>query len=106
MSSNSKRKGEVDMSFKVGEVVWVPCAIQLGPFPDERLVTVETREGPISGFVKQVNLQTVEADPEHGQIKGTVMGTDDESIIVKLFCFVSIILSNNNVQAIGILNEI
>ena len=39
--------------FHAGDLVEVPCDIQAGPFPDEKLVTVETEDGRvISGFVK------------------------------------------------------
>ena len=72
------------MSYKVGDPVLVRCSIQSGPFPDERLVTVETAEGQISGFVKQSNLQPDSTDPEHGVLKGTVVSATDESITVKL----------------------
>jgi hypothetical protein len=71
------------MSYAVGELVGVACSIQLGPFPDERLVTVETETGRISGFVKQGNLKI--ENPDQGFVKGTVVETDDDSITVKLF---------------------
>jgi hypothetical protein len=72
------------MSFNIGELVGVACLIQLGPFPDERLVTVETKDGTISGFVKQINLKI--DDPGRGFVKGTVVeADDDDSITVKLF---------------------
>jgi hypothetical protein len=85
MSSNSEFKGEVDMTFKVGDLVGVPCAIQAGPFPDEKLVTVETSEGQISGFVKESSLQVDPGDPEHGRVTGAVVAATEESLTVKLF---------------------
>ena len=86
MSSKSASLGEVvDMSYKVGDSVLVSCSIQSGPFPDERLVTVETAEGQISGFVKQSNLQPDPSDSEHGFLRGTVVAAIDDSVTVKLF---------------------
>ena len=38
--------------FKKGQIVNIPCEIQPGAFPDERLITVHTDKGIISGFVK------------------------------------------------------
>jgi hypothetical protein len=35
-----------------GERVLVPTDVEAGAFPNERLVTVETQDGPISGFAK------------------------------------------------------
>jgi hypothetical protein len=85
MKAHSAPTGEVDMVFEVGETVGVRCSIQRGPFPDEWLVTVDTSEGQISGFVKQSNLKPDADDPEHGLVKGTVVEATDDSITVKLF---------------------
>ena len=80
---SSQLEMEKAMTFKRGELIGVPCSIQLGPFPDERLVTVETDAGIISGFVKEDNLET--SDGERGLVKGTVVDATDDSITVKLF---------------------
>lgn len=71
------------MTFREGELVAVPCVVQRGPFPDENLVMVETEEGTISGFVKQANLRI--GDGDHGFIKGTVVATEGDHVIVKLY---------------------
>jgi hypothetical protein len=42
---------------KVGKEIGILCNVQPGPFSDERLVTVETVEGPISGFVQESELK-------------------------------------------------
>jgi len=70
------------MTFSEGELVGVPCSIQLGPFPDECLVTVETEDGPLSGFVKRANLQT--SDEDRGLVKGIVVEAARDSITVRL----------------------
>ena len=75
---------EKEMTFKEGELVGVPCTIQLGPFPDEKLITVETEDGPLSGFVKQANLLVTD-DNSHGCVKGVVVESSTDSITVKLF---------------------
>jgi hypothetical protein len=85
MRAHSGATGEVDMTFNVGDLVGVPCAIQAGPFPDEKLVTVETSEGQISGFVKESSLQVDPNDPEHGRVKGSVVAATKEAILVRLF---------------------
>jgi hypothetical protein len=38
--------------FRERQEVWVLCDAQSEPFPDERLVTIKSTDGPISGFVK------------------------------------------------------
>ena len=40
----------------VGKEVRVPCKVQPGPFSQEHVVTIDTVDGPISGFVRQENL--------------------------------------------------
>lgn len=35
-----------------GETVLVPTSVKAGAFPGEKMVTVETPSGPISGFAK------------------------------------------------------
>lgn len=86
MKAHSALTGEVDMMFNVGDLVGVPCVIQAGPFPDEKLVTVETSDGPISGFVKESSIQIDNpVDPEHGHVKGTVVAATEETLTVKLF---------------------
>jgi hypothetical protein len=42
--------------FKPGEVVAVPATVQPGAFPGEHLVTVSTRSGPVSGFVRDQDI--------------------------------------------------
>jgi hypothetical protein len=42
---------------KVGDFIGVFCEVQPGPFSEERVVTIETVHGPISGFVRQENLR-------------------------------------------------
>ena len=45
---------------KVGDIIGVFCEVQPGPFSDERVLTIETVDGPISGFVRQENLRNTE----------------------------------------------
>jgi hypothetical protein len=39
------------MALEVGQEVWIRCKVQPGPFSEEPLVTVETVNGPVTGFV-------------------------------------------------------
>jgi hypothetical protein len=75
---------EKEMMFNEGERVGVPCTIQPGPFADEKLITVEAKDGPLSGFANQANL--LPADEQgHGFVKGIVVQSSTDSITVKLF---------------------
>lgn len=70
--------------FSEGDLIDVPCKIQKGPFPDEKLVTVKTDEGEISGFVKLDNL-TTDNNFQSGFVKGVVFSASADSITVQLY---------------------
>lgn len=42
---------------EVGDTIGVFCEVQPGPFSGERVVTIETVHGPISGFVRKESLE-------------------------------------------------
>jgi hypothetical protein len=45
------------MGINVGDIIGVGCQVQPGPFSEERVVTIETVHGPISGFVRENELR-------------------------------------------------
>ncbi|HEY8033226.1 MAG TPA: hypothetical protein VIF02_12840 [Methylocella sp.] len=47
------------MTFKIGDFIGVKCEVQPGPFSEELLVTIETTDGAISGFVRDTELRNV-----------------------------------------------
>ena len=47
------------MAFKVGDFVGIKCEVQPGPFSEERLVTIETIDGAVLGFVRETELRQV-----------------------------------------------
>ena len=57
------------MEFKAGDFVGVFCEVQPGPFGGEKLITVDTIEGPISGFIKEEELRQI---GERWQVRGKV----------------------------------
>jgi hypothetical protein len=71
-----------EVLFNEGELVGVPCTSQPGPFPDERLIAVETHDGLLSGFVKQDHLHVAD---DRVFVMGVVLEARDDSIAVKLF---------------------
>jgi hypothetical protein len=42
---------------EVGAVIGIQCTVQPGPFSDERLISFDTVDGPISGFVNEADLR-------------------------------------------------
>lgn len=47
------------MRVSIGESVAVPCEVSDGPFPGEKLVTIDTIDGPMSGFVDDTLIETL-----------------------------------------------
>ena len=39
----------------VGDVIGIQCDIRPGPFSGERMITFDTVDGPISGFVREAD---------------------------------------------------
>jgi hypothetical protein len=66
---------------EVGDVIGVQCRVQPGPFSEERLVSFDTVDGPISGFVREVNLKEVK-----GQwfVRAVVQGVRDDILEVRV----------------------
>lgn len=85
--SQGNHEEDLKLTFKNGELVGVPCFIQLGPFSEERLVEVDTEDGTICGFVQQDNLHMFsESDDSHrGYVKGAVVEQASRSILVRMF---------------------
>jgi hypothetical protein len=64
-----------------GMRIQIPCEVKPGPFSGERLITFETLDGPISGFVKETALK-----PNDGKwfIDGTVQSVEEDHLVVKV----------------------
>lgn len=65
------------MALQVGQQVWIPCKVQPGPFSDEPLVTVESIDGPVTGFV-----QSEELAADHTRVRGIVRGIEKDHVEV------------------------
>ena len=68
--------------FSVGQTVRIPCDVQRGAFPTEMLVTLETAEGPISGFVRAENVVGIKG--HDGFIHATVTDISSDTVTVIL----------------------
>jgi hypothetical protein len=67
------------MALAVGQLVWIRCKVQPGPFSEEPLVTIESIDGPISGFVLSEELKT---SAEGDSVRGVVRGVEAKFIEV------------------------
>lgn len=68
--------------FNVGEIVEIQCEVQAGAFPTEVLVTLDTVEGPISGFVRKEAIKRVKG--HEGYIRATVKDVSADTLTVVL----------------------
>jgi hypothetical protein len=67
-------------TFARGQAVEILCEVQPGPFPRELLVTFQSIEGPVSGFVGEDTLRRV--DGETGYLGAIVREVSDEALTV------------------------
>lgn len=66
---------------RVGDVIGIECRVQPGPFSEERLVSFDTIDGPVSGFVREANLKQVEGK---WLIRAIVQGIRDDVLEVRV----------------------
>jgi len=67
-------------SYTPNQSVLIRCEIQPGPFPTESLVTFQTADGPVSGFVRSEAVRKL-ADGE-GYISAVVKDASSETVTV------------------------
>ena len=67
------------MALTIGQQVWIRCKVQPGPFSEEPLVTVESIDGPLTGFVKSDELRTT---ADQTKVRGIVRKIERDYIEV------------------------
>ena len=65
-----------------GADINIPCTAETGAFPDERLVSVESYNGTISGFVSDRDVHQSANGSTY--LIGTVRGLEDDKVYVFL----------------------
>lgn len=60
--------------------VLIRCEIQAGPFPTESLVTFQTADGPVSGFVRAENVRKL--NDGEGYVSAIVKEVSPETVTV------------------------
>ena len=68
-------------NLRPGDEVEIPCEVGNGAFPTEMLVTFETTDGPVSGFVRKENLVATDK-PDRAFVKGRVKEVTRDVITV------------------------
>jgi hypothetical protein len=72
------------MSLQKGETIGAPCEIRPGHFPHERMIAVETEDGPYVGFADLKYLQVI--DSRRGFIRGIAVDVSTDPVAVQVFC--------------------
>jgi hypothetical protein len=83
---------------KVGDVIGIQCDVRPGPFSGERMITFDTVDGPISGFVREPDLmqkdsqwyvraiiQDIGDDVLHVRVKGSFFTTNGLASVPRRF---------------------
>lgn len=63
----------------VGKKIRIPCKVQPGPFSEERVVTIDTIDGVISGFVREENLIQ---QKKQWYVRGVVRDIKKDAVLV------------------------
>lgn len=64
-----------------GERILVPVSVDNGAFPTESLITFDTKDGPVSGFIRADQIHRRNND---AFIEATVLAVSEDVITVKL----------------------
>jgi hypothetical protein len=76
---SAANQGRYMMALSVGQLVWVQCKVQPGPFSEEPLVTIQSVEGPVTGFVKSDELKSFN---DQTTVRGIVRGIGRDHVEV------------------------
>jgi len=50
------------MAFKPGSEIWIPCDVKPGPFSGEHLISILSKSGAVTGFMRQSELRKIDGD--------------------------------------------
>lgn len=67
--------------FHADQDVLIPCVVEGGGLPGEAFVTVESAQGPISGFVRT---EFVLSKGEHNLIRARVLSISPDIVVVQM----------------------
>jgi hypothetical protein len=65
----------------IGDTVGIQCTVKPGPFSGERLISFDTVDGPISGFVKEVDLTEIKTQ---WYVRAVIQGIADDVLTVRV----------------------
>lgn len=66
---------------KVGDVIGIQCEVRPGPFAGERMITFDTVDGPISGFVRESELKEANS---HWYVRAVIQDIKGDELAVRV----------------------
>ena len=66
---------------KVGDVIGIQCEVRPGPFAGERMITFDTVDGPVSGFVRESDLKEVNSQ---WYVRAVIQNIKDDELAVRV----------------------
>jgi hypothetical protein len=66
---------------KVGDVIGIQCDVRPGPFSGERMITFDTVDGPISGFVREPDLKQKDSQ---WYVRAVIQDIHDDALYVRV----------------------
>lgn len=66
---------------RAGTVVWIPCEVRSGPFPNERRVYVKTGMSEWFGFVRTSELKDKVSEGED-RVQAVVLAVEPDRVVV------------------------
>ena len=70
------------MALLKGSIIGVPCQVKPGPFSEELLISLETIDGPISGFTQGSELKR---QGEQWFVRAIVEAVEKDAITVRIY---------------------
>ena len=70
------------MAFNAGDFVGVRCEVQPGPFDGEKVITVKTLDGVITGFVQSDDLRQ---SGRQWEVRGKIQDIEGDTIKVLIY---------------------
>ena len=81
MLGSTSSRGSRDKKMKTGDMIEIRCEVQQGPFSDERLITFDTLDGPVTGFV---NEEYLHEKPDGWRVRAKFLSAEGESVKVRV----------------------
>lgn len=66
---------------KKGDIIGIPCDVAPGPFSDEKLISFDTRDGLVSGFV---GVDELREDSGTWFVRGVIVSTESDTATVRV----------------------